>query len=137
MSKRSIWAIVAGIIFIIVVTTMVDIALHLARVYPPLGQPMDDSLAVVATTYRVVISIAGAYLTARLAPGQPMKHALILGVVGTLLGIAGIVATWNKGLGPNWYPIALAVLAIPQCWAGGRLYEWLASNRGRGGTNGA
>jgi hypothetical protein len=137
MSRRSFWAIVAGIVFIIVVTTLVDIALHLARVYPPPGQPMDDSLAVVATIYRVVISIAGAYLTARLAPGEPMKHALILGVGGTLLGIVGIVATWNKGLGPNWYPIALAVLAIPQCWAGGRLYEWLATNRARGGTNGA
>jgi hypothetical protein len=132
VNKRSIWAIVAGVIFIIVVTTLVDIALHVVGVYPPLGQPMDDTLAVVATSYRVVISIAGAYLTARLAPDRPMKHAMVLGVVGTLLGIAGIAATWNKGLGPSWYPIALAVLAIPQCWAGGRLHEMLASRRARG-----
>jgi hypothetical protein len=135
VNKRSIWAIVAGVIFIIVVTTLVDIALHLVGVYPPLGQPMDHTLAVVAMSYRVVISIAGAYLTARLAPSQPMKHAMILGFIGTLLGIAGIAATWNKGLGPDWYPIALAVLAIPQCWAGGRLYEMLASRRARGGAD--
>ena len=135
MNKRSTWAIVVGVIFIVVVTTVVDIALHLIGVYPPLGQPMDDTLAVVATSYRIVIGIAGAYLTARLAPSQPMKHAMILGVVGTLLGIAGIAATWNKGLGPGWYPIALAVLAIPQCWTGGRLYEMLASSRARGGTD--
>jgi hypothetical protein len=25
-------------------------------------------------------------------------------------------------MGPEWYPISLAVLAIPQCWAGGRLF---------------
>ena len=70
-----------------------------------------------------VITILGAMLTAKLAPGKPMKHALILGVIGTFLGIAGVLATWDLGLGPKWYPIALAVLAIPQCWIGGWLYQ--------------
>jgi hypothetical protein len=39
------------------------------------------------------------------------------------------VATWNRGLGPTWYPIALAVLAIPQCSAGGRLYVMRSHER--------
>jgi hypothetical protein len=69
-----------------------------------------------------VIGIFGGWLTARLAPTQPMTHVMILGAVGTLLGLVGVVATWNMGLGPRWYPIALAVLAIPQCWVGGRIY---------------
>jgi hypothetical protein len=38
------------------------------------------------------------------------------------------VATWNMGLGPRWYPIALVVLAIPQCWAGGKIYELQSGN---------
>jgi hypothetical protein len=120
--KKSIWAVVAGMLVIIVVTTLVDIVLHLARVFPPVDQPINDSLALLATSYRIVISVGGAWLTARLAPEKPMKHALILGLVGTVLGLVGVVATWNRGLGPRWYPIALAVLAIPQCWVGGRLY---------------
>jgi hypothetical protein len=123
MNRKSIWAVVAGVLVIIVVTTLVDIALHLAGIFPPLGQPINDVLALLATSYRVVISIGGAWLTARLAPERPMKHAVILGVVGTVLGIVGVVTTWNLGLGPRWYPIALAVLALPQCWAGGKLYE--------------
>jgi hypothetical protein len=121
--KKSIWAVVAGVIFIVVVTTLVDVVLHAVGVYPPWEQPIGDGLAMLATAYRVVISVGGAWLTARLAPDKPMKHALILGVVGTVLGIAGVVATWNSGLGPRWYAIALAVLAIPQCWAGGKIYE--------------
>jgi hypothetical protein len=123
MNWKSVWAVVAGVLFIIVVTTLVDIVLHMARVFPPMNQPINDALALLATSYRFVISVAGAWLTARLAPGQPMKHAMVLGVVGTVLGLVGVVTTWNLGLGPKWYAIALAVLAIPQCWAGGKIYE--------------
>lgn len=120
---KSIWAVVAGVLTIIIVTTIVDIVLHVAKVFPPMDQPINDALALLASSYRLVISIAGAYLTAKLAPDRPLRHALILGCVGVVLGLVGVVATWNLGLGPRWYPISLVVLAIPQCWAGGRLYE--------------
>jgi hypothetical protein len=129
MNKKSILAVAAGVAFIIVVTTLVDIALHAVKVFPPIDQPLNDSLSMLATSYRIVISVAGAWLTARLAPEKPMKHTLILGVVGTILGLVGVVATWNSGLGPRWYPIALVVLAMPQCWAGGRLYVALSAKR--------
>jgi hypothetical protein len=97
--KKSIWAVVAGVLFIIIVTTLVDIVLHLVRVFPPMDQPIDDRLALLATSYRIVISIAGAWLTARLAPDKPMTHAMRLGYVGVVLGLIGLVATWNGGNG--------------------------------------
>jgi len=122
MSGKSIWAIAAGVIFIVVVSTLADAVLHVVGVYPAWDQPIDDKLSLLATSYRFAISVAGAWLTARLAPADPMKHAMILGYVGTLMGLVGVVATWNMGMGPRWYPIALAVLAIPQCWAGGKVY---------------
>jgi len=122
MIGKSIWAVVAGVLFIIVVTTIVDLCLHAVGVYPPQGVPLTDALALLATAYRVVISVAGAWITAKLAPSDPMKHAMVLGVVGTILGSAGVIATWNLGLGPRWYAITLAVLAIPQCWLGGKLF---------------
>src|SRR5712671_4984981 len=133
MNARSIWAVVAGVLFIVLVTTLVGIALHLAGVYPSINQPLDDRLALIATSYRIVISIAGGWLTARLAPARPMKHALILGVVGVVLGLVGVVATWDQGMGPRWYPIALVVLAIPQCWAGGKIFEARSSRAGNAG----
>lgn len=58
-----------------------------------------------------------------------MKHAMILGVVGLVLGLVGVVTTWNSGLGPRWYPVLLAALAIPQCWAGGRIYVMQSAKR--------
>src|SRR6266498_5680828 len=129
MNKRSILAVVTGLLVIIVVTTLVDIVLHAIGVFPPIDQPINDALALLATSYRIVISVGGAWLTARLAPEEPMKHAMILGYVGTVLGLVGVVTTWNLGLGPRWYPISLAVLAIPQCWAGGRIYEMQSGKR--------
>jgi hypothetical protein len=129
MSWKSIWAVLAGVLVIICVTTLVDVLLHQAGVFPPMNEPIDTPLALLATAYRFVISVGGAWLTARLAPGRPMQHALILGVVGVVLGLLGVVLTWNLALGPRWYPIALVVLAIPQCWAGGRLYEMQAGKR--------
>ena len=123
MNLRSVGAVAAGILFTIVVTTLVDVVLHAVGVYG-LNQPLTNGLAVLATSYRIVISVAGAWLTARLAPQSPMKHALILGVVGTILGLVGVFVARKMDMGgPNWYPIALTVLAIPQCWAGGKLYE--------------
>jgi len=74
-------------------------------------------------SYRIAIGIGGAWLTARIAPARPMKHAMILGYVGVVLGLAGVVATWNLDLGPRWYPILLVVLAVPQSWIGGKIYE--------------
>lgn len=128
-TKRSVWALVAGILTVIILTTLVDLVLHAVRFYPAWDAPLNDLQSVVATLYRVVIGAAGAFLTAKLAPTNPMKHVLWLGVLGTVLGTAGAVVTWNKGMGPHWYGIALAALAIPQSWIGGKIF--LSKNGGK------
>jgi len=93
MNRKSAWAVIAGVLVIIVVTTLIDIVLHLTGVYPSMGQPLNGPLAILATSYRVVIGVGGAWLTARLAPDKPIKHALILGYVGVFLGLVGAAAT--------------------------------------------
>ena len=58
---------------------------------------------------------------AKLAPSKPMRHALALGLLGVVISAVGAFATWGRGLGPHWYPLALVALALPQSWAGARL----------------
>ena len=120
---RSVGAVLAGFIAIFVLSTVTDVVLHVTGVFPPWGQPMSDGLFLLATAYRVVFSIAGCYIAARLAPDRPMWHALALGVVGIVVSGVATVVTWNKGpaFGPHWYPIALVLVSIPCAWAGGRL----------------
>ena len=126
---RSVGAVVAGLLFVIIITTATDALLHFTGIFPPWGKPMSDSLFLLAFAYRIVYGIAGGYITARLAPGKPVKHAVLLGVVGFVLSLAGAAATWNRGpeFGPKWYPVALIAIAIPTAWLGGKL----VSGRGR------
>lgn len=122
MNLRSFGAVLAGLVFTVVGSTVVDGVLHGVGFFPGLDQPINNLQSLVATAYRFVISAAGAWLTARLAPAHPLRHAMVLGYIGTVLGLVGVVFTWNAGMGPRWYPIALAVLAVPQCWLGGTIY---------------
>jgi hypothetical protein len=129
MIRKSVGAVVAGVLAVVLATTAVDALLHEVGVFPRMGQPLDNALALLASSYRLVITVGAAWLTARLAPSDPMKHAMILGGIGTLLAVVGLVATWNLGLGPRWYPVSLAVLAVPESWVGAKLYERQSAHR--------
>jgi peptidoglycan/LPS O-acetylase OafA/YrhL len=120
---RSVWAVFAGFLVVVVLSMGTDAVMHATGVFPPFGEPMSDSRFQLATAYRVVFTILGSYLTARLAPQRPMKHALVGGMIGLVLASVGAAATWNKGpdFGPHWYPLALVATALPCAWLGGRL----------------
>lgn len=118
---RSVWAVVAGFLAVVTLSIGTDIVLHKLGIYPPLGQRMSDRLFVGATIYRTIYAIFGSYITARLAPNRPMRHALVGAAIGMVIGTAGAVATWNKDLGPHWYPLALVVEGIPCAWIGARI----------------
>ncbi|MFB3920275.1 MAG: hypothetical protein ACE145_01055 [Terriglobia bacterium] len=122
---RSVGAIFAGFVAVVILSLGTDAVMHAAGIFPPWGQAMSEALFVLATVYRTIYGIAGAYITARLAPRRPMLHAMVGCAVGMVLATAGAVATWNRGpeFGPHWYPIALIVLAPPTAWVGGRLRE--------------
>ena len=120
---RSIGAVFAGIVFVILTHLGMDVLMHATGVFPPWGQPMSDALFLWVLIYRTGFSVAGAYVTARLAPHHPLQHALAGAAIGLLVSIAGTVATWNRGpeFGPHWYPLALIALTLPCAWLGGKL----------------
>lgn len=121
---RSIWALLAGFLLVLVLTLISDLFLYRAAGVTGPGQPMPQRFLTIAFAYRTVYAILGSYLTARLAPYRPMAHALIGGLVGLLLGAAGALATWNKPFtqGAHWYPLALVLVALPAAWIGGRIF---------------
>lgn len=71
--------------------------------------------------YVFVYAAFGCWLAARMAPNRPMRHALILGVLGLAFNIAGTIALWDKM--PAWYHIVALALVMPAAWMGGRIRE--------------
>jgi len=120
---RSIGAVFAGVVTVIVLSLATDVILHATGIYPPWFQPMADALWVLALAYRIGYGILGGYVAARFVPNQPMKHALIVGFIGLALTIVGVAMHWNKGpeFGPKWFNLGLVFTALPCAWAGGRL----------------
>jgi hypothetical protein len=119
---KGIGAILAGIIFIVVTHTGTDFLLEKLGIFPPPGQGFNITwMVLTATIYRSIYTVGGGYLTAVLAPAPRMRYVMILGVFGLVMGTLGAIITIPMKLGPAWYPIALAVLALPCVWLGGRL----------------
>ncbi len=121
---KSIGAILAGLMFIVVTHSAVDFILETLGIFTPPTQRFDTPwMLVTATIYRTILSIAGCFLTGILAPSRPMLHALILGFIGFLLSSVAAIIIEPIDLSPTWYPIALVILAIPCAWVGGTIAE--------------
>jgi hypothetical protein len=119
---KGIGAILAGIIFIVVSHTGTDFVLEKLGIFPPPAQGFHITwMVVTATLYRSIYTVVGGYITAALAPDPPMRYVMILGLIGLALGILAAIITIPMKLGPAWYPIALAVLALPCVLLGGKL----------------
>jgi hypothetical protein len=118
---RSVGAVLGGLVSTFIVTTAVDIALHALGIFPPMNERMADSLFVLALGYRIPFNVGGSYVAARLAPSRPLRHALALGITGTVIATLGAIALGS--LGPAWYSIANIVVALPCAWVGGKLVK--------------
>ncbi len=118
---QSVGALFAGFVVNVALSLGTDVLLHAVDMTPALGQPQTDPQLLLATAYRTVYGVISSYVVARLAPNRPMGHALLGGAIGMVLATAGAAATWNRGLGPHWYPLALIVTALPCAWVGGKL----------------
>ncbi len=127
-SPRRLWrstgAVLLGFLAVVSLSLGTDQVLHVLQIYPPWGEPMrEPALLLLALAYRTAYGVVGGYLAARFAPRNPIRHALVLGVIGLVLSVAGAIAMIPMNLGPAWYPIALALTALPGCWLGGALYR--------------
>jgi hypothetical protein len=109
-----------SILTIFALSTVTDVVLEQSGF---MKLPFDSNplwLKIFVTAYRNVFVVAGAYLTARLAPASPLKHVIALACIGFVLGVAGAVVMWHEP--PHWYPIALIILGVPSTLFGGWLF---------------
>ena len=124
---KSFLAVLAGLVFTVVVSTGLDFLMHSTGVFPENSvekvPEMTTAQWLIASSYRLVAAIGGGWITAQLAPARPMSLALVLGAIGTALALLGLIGAWiaSPKLGPLWYPALLVITALPCTWLGGRL----------------
>lgn len=119
---RSILAVLTGIVVGIVLSTASDFAMHAIGLAPSIKDGWPNRLLAVATAYRCVYGILASYVIARLAPNRPMGHSLVAGSLGVIVSTLGAVAAWSTTAGQHWYPVALALTALPTAWIGAKLW---------------
>lgn len=131
---RSIAAVVAGFIAASIVMTIVE-AINGHVLYPELGKAAEGMTdreairALLATApvgaFLIVIvgwflgGLAGGWVAARLAPKSALGHALVLGALLTLAGIANNLMIPP----PLWFWIASLVVLLPATYLGARFAQ--------------
>lgn len=120
---RSILAVVTGFLLIALLSFGTDYAIRAAM--PDLfnGEGRTTSLTVLVLTigYVGLYATIGCYLTARMAPHHPMRHALVLGALGLVFNVIGTWVAWSTA--PVWYHAVSLGLVMVWAWTGGRMRE--------------
>lgn len=117
---KSINSVLVGFIVVVILSVGTDYVLESLDIFPSPDQGLFVTwMLILAFAYRFIYTVIGGYVTALLAPTLPMRHVIILGIIGTVAGTIGVFVGWD--LSDHWYPIALAVTALPSTWLGGKL----------------
>jgi len=116
---KSFVAVIVGLAAGTLLSVATDILLVMLEVLDPSGLKNTSPYVVMLILfYRITFNVTGCYLTARLAPGKPMHHALVSGIIGFLISITGAILMWNEA--PHYYLVILVLTALPAAWAGGK-----------------
>ncbi len=100
-----------------------------SRLEELLAEPL---FLVVATAHGSLFTALGGYVAGRLAPADPLRHALLVGLLSLVLA-ALLASTPGEGPEPPWWvDLAGYLLAVPAALAGGWLARWRAGGSAAG-----
>ena len=102
---KSVGAVLAGFAVVVILSTVTDVILEKTNV---MKQPFDKNpswFILFVILYRCLFGIIGSWLTAKLAPRNPMRLAMIGGMIGFIISIVGVIVMWDTP--PRWYGISL------------------------------
>jgi hypothetical protein len=63
------------------------------------------------------------FIVAKFAPNKPMLHAILLGVIGTVITVAATNSPSFEDKAPLWFGYTLAAITIPSLWLGVKIQQ--------------
>ncbi|WP_353267767.1 hypothetical protein [Gemmatimonas sp.] len=121
--SRSLLAVFTGFSLIATLSVGTDMVLRMAvpSLFEVDGSTTSAPILLLTIAYVGLYATLGCYLAARMAPSAPMRHALVLGVLGLAFNVAGAVSIWAQY--PVWYHVMSLLLVMVWAWLGGRMRE--------------
>jgi hypothetical protein len=120
-------AVLLGLLAVVVLSGVTNEMLYSFGADPPWGEPTSrPGLILLALSCRIVYTVVGGYIAAKLAPYAPMRHAWALGILALVVGYIRAITTFS---GPSWHLVVLALAALPSAWLGGVLQRRRQSER--------
>ncbi len=127
---RSVGAVFAGFMaatIVVLLTTMIAVALMLPPAGPGMMPEPTGSYLAVNLCCGLLAAIFGGWLAARLARRAPLGHAMAVGTIMLVLGLAAAAmeSDGTSGSQPGWYLYALPLIG----WIGASLGGVLRSRQ--------
>ena len=119
---RSIFAVIAGFVVtgLLIGATTMGLTATLPGAFDARNAPNGIGMLLAMHLYVAVYATLGCWLAARLAPSHPMRHAMIVGLLGVLVNAAN-PAIWT--LYPMWSNVISIGTPLLWGWVGGRIRE--------------
>src|SRR5436190_23023342 len=119
MSRKSFWPIIAGFLLMAVLSVGADMILRsfFPKAFGTSQAPLGVLASVFTIFYTSAFGVVSSYLTATLAPGRPVMHALVLGGIVFLFALGGLVGSWQGA--PVWFNVGFLATVVASAWLGG------------------
>lgn len=119
-NPRSSRAVITGLVVTAVLTLAGFSAARGLDLIVPGTLPTENNFFLFNLCIMMFIMIGG-YVTARLAPHDPKNHALSLGTVLTIIGLAASLTLTFADYGPDWFGWTILLSGLPFAWLGAKL----------------
>ena len=118
---RSILAVIAGLVTLIVTGLGGDVALRglAPQWFAESGRVENVPALLLMVCYTLIFSVLSGYVAALVAKRQEIKHAFILGLIQLALNIVATIKFSSTA--PAWFHLAIIVLLVPATVFGGQL----------------
>ena len=121
---KSIGVIILAFVVTALLSVLTDFSLEAIGILPNPEKGLFETWAILLCLfYRGVYTVLAGFIISRLAPGKPMLHALILGVMGVALTLLAVSNSEFAQKSKLWFGYTLAAMTIPCLWLGVKIQQ--------------
>jgi hypothetical protein len=127
---KSVGVILLAFVINALLSVVTDFLLESIGILPDPNQGLFETWAILLVLfYRGVYTVFAGFIVAKLAPGKPLMHAVILGAIGTLITLLAVSNPSFSDKAPMWFGYTLAAIIIPCAWLGVKIHKnWKAAD---------